>query len=211
MKERIKGIYLVTEEYAGRTHAEIAEIALKAGVSIVQYREKHKTTRKMIEEARRIKAIAERYSALFIVNDRVDVAVISEAHGVHVGRDDATVSEIRRYFPENLIVGVSVRSVEEAISAQEQGADYVAVSPVFDTATKEDAEPGVGLSVLEQIVRSVTIPVVAIGGINMGNLAEVVRAGAKSCAVVSAITRAEDPYESARELVNIFEKAGREV
>lgn len=211
MKARITGIYLVTEEYGGRSHEEFADIALRAGVRTVQYREKKKTTREMIEEARRIKMIAEKHSALFIVNDRVDVAVISGAHGVHVGKDDATVSEIRRHFPRDLIVGVSVRSVEEAIEAEKEGADYVAVSPVFDTATKEDAEPGVGLSVLEEIAKAVSLPVVAIGGINAGNLALVVSSGASACAVVSAITRADDPYKSALELVQIFENARREV
>lgn len=205
----MKGIYLVTEEYGGRSHFDVALMALKSGVRIVQYREKFKSTRKMVEEARALKELTKKYGALFIVNDRVDVAVMAEADGVHVGEEDASVLDIRKYFSQNLIVGVSVSSVEEAVQAEQMGASYVAVSPVFDTATKPDAKRGLGLHVLRKVVESVRIQVVAIGGINLSNLNEVVDSGASAVAVVSAITRAENPEKAAKELVCAFEERWR--
>lgn len=201
---KIEGIYLVTEKFGAFNHLIVCRLALKGGVRIIQYREKQESTRVMVEEAREIRKLTRDYNALFIVNDRVDVALFSEADGVHVGQKDASVSDIRKFFGSRFIVGVSVRTVEEALLAEKEGADYVAVSPVFDTTTKEDAEKGVGLESLKVIAESVRIPVVAIGGINKDNLASVIKSGANAVAVVSAITRSNDPEKAARELVETF-------
>lgn len=204
MNRKIKGIYLVTEEYGGRSHSEVAELALKAGVRIIQYRKKSGTLREMLEEARLIRQLTRNYGGLFIVNDRVDVALFSQADGVHLGQKDMPPEFPKKYFGDRFIVGVSVSSVEEALRAEAAGADYVAVSPVFDTSTKLDAGKGLGLDVLRETVRAVKIPVVAIGGINKENLGQVVAAGASAAAVVSAITRAEEPYLAACELVELY-------
>lgn len=205
-KVKIEGIYFVSEEYGGKTHAVLCELALKAGVRVVQYREKNKPSRVQLEEAKEICRLAKKYGATFIVNDRVDIAILSGADGVHVGSEDVSVEDIRKAFGEKLIVGVSVKTTEEALNARKAGADYVAVSPVFETATKSDAGRGLGISVLKEIASRVDLPVVAIGGINKDNIIEVLEAGASSAAVVSAISRAFDPYEAARELVEIYEK-----
>jgi len=210
MNITIKGIYLVTEEYGGKSHLEMAEAALKAGVRIIQYREKRGTSRKMLEEARAIRQLTRNYGALFIVNDRVDIALFSQADGVHLGQEDIPPEIPKKYFGDRLIVGVSVTGVEEALKAEAAGADYVAVSPVFDTFTKEDAGRALGLNVLKEIVQTVRVPVVAIGGINKENLKMVVDAGASAAAVVSAITRSENPYLAACELVQLYNQLRKE-
>ncbi len=201
---KISGIYLVTEDYMGKTHLDFARAALEAGVRIIQYREKKKASRKMLEEAAAIAGEVKKYGGIFIVNDRVDIALACGADGVHVGADDLDPLIVRKIAGENFIIGVSVSSAEEARAAEEKGADYVAVSPLYATSTKEDAGEGLGIETLKQVKSKVKIPVVAIGGINRDNLAEVLGAGADSAAVVSAITRAENPYHAAKELVMIF-------
>lgn len=201
--KELKGIYLVTEDYA-KGRLEYARDALQAGVRIIQLREKKASGKEFLRLAKEMKTLCETYNAVCIVNDRLDIALLSGADGVHVGQDDLPVEEIRKILDERIIVGVSVKNVEEAIEAERKGASYVAVSPVFDTLTKEDAGKGVGLDVLRQIKRQVRIPVVAIGGINRENMVEVLEAGADCVAVVSAITRAEDPTNAASELVRIF-------
>lgn len=203
----IKGIYLVTEEYAGKSHYDFAFEALKAGVKIIQYREKNKSSRKMLEEALKIKKAVEDYGGIFIVNDRLDIALAAEACGLHIGKEDLPLKKVRKIVGKKLLVGVSVSSLEEALQAEKDGADYVAVSPVFDTTTKKDAGRALGLEMLRRIKQAVKIPVVAIGGINRENIAEVIKAGSDACAVVSAITRAEDPYKAAKELVELFSVA----
>jgi thiamine-phosphate pyrophosphorylase len=200
----IRGIYLVTEEYGGRSHYDFAVSALKAGVRIIQYREKRKSSREMLDESLCIKKAVEDSGGIFIVNDRLDIALAAEAHGLHIGKDDLPLKKVREIAGERLLVGVSVSSVDEALRAEEDGADYVAVSPVFDTTTKEDAGYGLGLEMVRRIKAAVRIPVVAIGGINRENITDVVKAGCDACAVVSAITRARDPYKAAEELVELF-------
>lgn len=199
---RIAGIYLVTEN----DHLKVARAALDAGVHVIQLRDKQMTGRMLVEMARELKQLAERPGAVFLVNDRVDVALAAGADGVHVGQEDIPVELIRRFVPEDFIVGVSVKTVEQAVKAEADGASYVAVSPVFETPTKPDAGAGLGLESLSQIRKAVSIPVVAIGGINRTNITDVFRAGADAAAVVSAITRADSPYQAARELVSLYEK-----
>ena len=124
---------------------------------------------------------------LFIVNDRLDVALACGADGVHLGQDDIRVGVARQIAPPGFIIGVSVGTVDEAIRAEQEGADYIAVSPVFSTASKNDAGPGRGLIVLREIRRSVSVPVIAIGGITMDNVREVITAGADGVAVISVV------------------------
>lgn len=200
--KRIKGIYLVTEG----DHVRVAEAALKGGVKIVQLRDKQMSGRQLVETARQLKQLCKKHGALLLVNDRVDVALAAGADGVHVGQDDIPAALIRDFVPDDFIIGVSVQTVAQAKEAEAAGANYVAVSPVFTTPTKPDAGKGLGLERLKEIKQAVTIPVVAIGGINGSNLEEVLRAGADACAVVSAITRADLPEKAAEELVTIYEK-----
>jgi thiamine-phosphate pyrophosphorylase len=185
-------LYLVLA--AGDTH--VLEPALRGGVDVVQLRDKTLTDRELVAAARPFRKACTRYRALFILNDRPDLVHSCYADGVHVGRSDASVAEARALVGPNRLVGLSASTVEEL--ADVEGADYVGVT-AFATATKEDAVPG-GLELVRDAAAALTVPWVAIGGIGLSNVAEIVAAGAPGVAVVRAIRDAEDPEAAAREL-----------
>ncbi len=203
--EKYLGLYFITDNSFGRSHIELAEMVLKAGVKIIQFREKKMSTREMLENAREIRRLTEDYGAIFIVNDRLDVALASEADGVHVGQDDMPAETVRE-IAGDIILGVSASNVEEALAAEKDGADYVGAGPVFTTTTKEDAGDAIGVTGLAEIVRAVKIPVVAIGGIDHSNVSSVLKTGCAGIAVISAIAANDDPKESAEELLEIIKK-----
>lgn len=171
--------------------ADDVRAAINAGVSVIQYREKNKPKKKMLEEAAALKKICREKSTLFIVNDHVDIAMDVGADGVHVGQGDTSIAMARRFMP-NKIVGVSATSLEQALKAQGEGADYIGAGPVFSTSTKKDAAEPMGTETLKEIKRNVTVPVVAIGGITRDNLKEVVRSGVDSVVMMSAVAGSED-------------------
>jgi thiamine-phosphate pyrophosphorylase len=185
-------LYLVLD--AGDT--AVLEPALRGGVDVVQLRDKTLTDRELVAAARPFRKACTRHRALFILNDRPDLVGRCYADGVHVGRRDASVAEARSLVGPNRLVGISVSTFEEL--ADVEGADYAGVT-AFATPTKEDAVPG-GLELLRDAAAALTIPWVAIGGIDLGNVAEVVAAGAPGIAVVRAIRDADDPEATAREL-----------
>lgn len=193
-------VYFITDAGFGYTHEEIAEMALKAGVKIIQFREKKMSTKRMYEIGKRLRKLTRDYDALLFVNDRIDVALAVDADGVHVGQDDMPAEVTREIFPG--YVGVSARSIEEA-KKDEKYADYLGVGPVFPTRTKEDAGDAIGVDALKTIVEQVSVPVVAIGSINKQNAIEVLKAGADGIAVISAIAGVENPEKEARELLEI--------
>ena len=194
-------LYVITDRKisGGRSHEEIAAAAIEGGATVVQFRDKELSGRKQVETALRLRDIARASGVTFIVNDRVDVALLSDADGVHLGQDDIPAS-IARKIMGNKIIGVSASTVEEALLAQQQGADYLGVGPVFPTGSKADAAPPIGLAGLAEIVRSVDIPVVAIGGISQENLVDVLETGVSGVAVISAVVAASDITQAARNL-----------
>ncbi len=192
-------LYVITDDKV-HSHVEVAKKALEGGAKVIQYREKKKDAREMYFEAKEIKELCESYDAIFIVNDRVDIALCVEADGVHVGQNDLPFERLREIFPG--IIGVSVKSVEQAKKAEEF-ADYVGAGAVFPTKTKKSKV--IGLNGLREIVKSVSIPVVGIGGINAENVAEVIKAGA-SPAVLSAVAHADDVRKATERLVSIIRK-----
>jgi thiamine-phosphate pyrophosphorylase len=157
-------------------------------------------TRGTFTDRRTLRKITRTTGSLFIVNDRLDVALACGADGVHLGQDDMSAGVARQIAPSRFIIGISVGTIEEAIQAELEGADYIAVSPVFPTASKSDAGPGHGLDLLKEIRQNITIPVVAIGGINSGNVNDVIEAGADGVAVISAVVRDPDIKAAARDL-----------
>ncbi len=165
----------------------------------------------MIQEATELQEICRAHGIPFIVNDRVDVALAVDADGVHVGQDDMPAATARKLIGRDKILGVSAENVEQAQAAQADGADYIGASPIFSTPTKPDAPPPMGIQGLEQLAHAVSIPVVAIGGINAANAASIIRAGASGIAVVSAIVSAEDVLAAARELRRIADKTRSEL
>ena len=205
-------LYVVTDEglSRGKTHAEIAREAVAGGADVIQLRDKNMDSASLYAAALEIAEIC-KGKALFFVNDRLDIALAAGADGVHVGQSDLPADVVRKIVPKDFLIGVSVGSVEEAKKAVRDGADYVAVSPVFSTASKSDAGDGHGLDTAKAICDSVSVPVVGIGGLNKENIAEVIRAGIDGIAVISAVVSQEDISASAAELSAIIAEAKRSV
>lgn len=201
-------LYVVTDSTLsrGRTDAEIARLAYKGGADAVQLRMKTAGGREMLAQAREAVRAAEEYGRFLFVDDRVDIAMASGADGVHLGQSDMPVEDARRLMGRDAIIGVSVQTVEQAVAAVDGGADYLGVGAIFRTSTKPDAVQGIGLGAVFEISRAVDVPVVAIGGINRGNIQDVIRAGADSAAVVSAVVAQDDPAAAAHELRDLILK-----
>ena len=202
-------VYLVTDrELArGRTTLEIAGAAIRGGVSCIQLREKMCSTREFIDESLAIRSLLARHGIPLIINDRVDVALAVKADGIHLGQKDMPCSMARQLIPENMIVGISVESLDDAIAAQKDGADYLGVSPIYPTPTKTDTAQPLGLEGLRSIRSEVDLPLVGIGGLNADNVAAVIHNGADGVAVVSAIVAADDPEAATRDLIEIVRLA----
>ena len=186
-------LYAVTDRaWTGEKSLEQQiEEAIKAGVTLVQLREKNMAEADFIKEARRVKALTSRYRIPLIINDNVEVALASGADGVHVGQGDLDAVKVREMLGQDKILGVTAKTVEQALRAQDQGADYLGSGAVFGSATKTDACP-MTMERLREITAAVSIPVVAIGGINQANIMELAGSGVAGIAVVSGIFGAED-------------------
>jgi len=187
-------IYAITaEEYSlGRSNIEVVNELVKAGIKIVQYREKEKKKLYQFEECKIIREITRAAGVTFIVNDNVDLALLVGADGVHVGQDDLPVEEVRRLVGDKMMIGLSTHSPEQARDAVKRGADYIGVGPIFATKTKKDVCDPVGLEYLEYVAKNTDIPFVAIGGIKEHNLKEVKDRGATCMAMVTEIVGAQD-------------------
>ena len=206
-------LYVITDETiaGGRSHAEIARQAVLGGADVIQLRDKGRSCTGLVAIGREIAAITRNAGAVFIVNDRLDVAMACGADGVHLGQDDLQVKSARQLAPPGFVIGISVGTAQEAVEAERDGADYVALSPTFSTASKDDAGPGHGLDRLREIHRAVALPVVAIGGINLQNVQDVITAGADGIAVISAVVASPDITAAARELRDLVRECKREV
>jgi thiamine-phosphate pyrophosphorylase len=203
-------VYLVTEEAfsEGRSSIEIAEAAMAAGVRVVQVREKEGSARRALEIARALRESTRRYEALLLINDRIDIALAVEADGVHVGQEDLPVAEARRLLGPGALVGLSITDAAQLELPDAIEADYLGVGAVFPTGTKGDAaNTGLALVHFAAGEMGTGAPVVAIGGINARNAPEVIRAGAVSLAVITAITQAPNPRAAAAELLDVGARA----
>ena len=198
-------LYLVTDRkmLRARDLGQSIELAIQGGVTLVQLREKSVSTREFLQLALRVKEITSYYRIPLIINDRLDIALAVDAEGLHVGQDDLPMLKARELFGSRKIIGVSASTLAEALLAQQQGADYLGVGAVFSTSTKTDASE-VSLEQLETIKKSVTIPVVAIGGINETNLKQVLATGIDGVSVVSAILAKEDILMAAKQLQELI-------
>jgi thiamine-phosphate pyrophosphorylase len=204
-------LYLVTDRgwARGRSTPAIVAAAVRGGVTCVQLREKTCSTREFIEAAARLKALLKPSGVPLIINDRVDVALAVGANGVHLGQRDMPLAAARSLVGKAMVIGITVESVEDAVAAQAGGADYLGVSPIFATPTKPDTAAPLGMAGLQAIRRAVSLPLVAIGGLDHRNAAQAIRAGADGVAVVSAIVAAEDPEQAARGLTRAIAAARR--
>ena len=195
-------LYLVTDRSLskGRPTREIVEAAVAGGVTCVQLREKHCGTREFIDEALALRPLLRDHDIPLIINDRLDVALAVEADGVHLGQSDMPIGMARKIAGNSLLIGISAESTDDALRAEQEGADYIGISPVFATPTKTDTALPLGLEGVNKIRGLVDIPLVGIGGINRDNAATVIEAGADGVAVVSAIVSADDPVHATKEL-----------
>lgn len=204
MKTIDLSLYLVTDKSDDvEKFLKTIEDAIKGGVSVVQIREKTAETLDFYNLALKVKEITTKYNVPLIINDRVDIALAIDADGVHVGQSDMPCEVTRKLIGTDKILGVSAATITEAKKAQKDGADYIGTGAVFPTATKDDA-PSITKQNLKEIVESIDIPVVAIGGINNDNASELTDTGIAGLSVVSAIMSTDDPKKASEELLNIF-------
>ncbi|WP_371372549.1 thiamine phosphate synthase [Sporomusa aerivorans] len=203
-------LYLVTDRdlLGAKELVATVEQAIRGGVTVVQIREKNLPTLDFFRTAQAIKDVTLKYGVPLIVNDRADIALAVDADGLHIGQSDLPLTVARRLLGPDKIIGVSAATLEEALAAQNEGADYLGIGAIYPTNTKYDADQ-VSLTELAAINNKVTIPVVAIGGINGNNICDVITAGAAGAAVVSAIVAAEDPCKAAAALDQMIKAARR--
>ena len=200
-------LYAVTDRHwlNGRTLYSQVEEALKGGATFIQLREKELDEEHFLEEAKEIKELCRRYQVPFVINDNVEIALAVDADGVHVGQSDMEAGDVRAKLGPDKIIGVSAQTVEQAVMAEQNGADYLGVGAAFPTGSKADALE-VSHDTLKAICKAVKIPVIAIGGINKENILELSGSGICGIAVISAIFAKDDIEEAARELRGLTEK-----
>ena len=186
-------IYLVTDEKAclGKDFYACIEEAIKGGAGIVQLREKNISTKDLYEKALKVKEICKNYGALFIINDRLDIAQAVGADGVHLGQSDMPIEEARKILKDKFLIGATARNIEEAKKVELSGADYIGSGAIFGTSTKDNAKK-LEMEELKKIVASVKIPVFAIGGININNVGSLKNIGLQGICAVSAILSEKD-------------------
>jgi thiamine-phosphate pyrophosphorylase len=204
-------LYLVTDRglARGRPTLKIVQAAVQGGVTCVQVREKDCTTLDFIEQAQSIKEYLQSKRVPLIINDRVDVALAVGADGVHLGQTDMPLDMAKKIIGDSMIIGISAESLEDAIAAEQGGADYLGVSPIYATPTKTDTAPPLGLEGLRAIRQKVNLPLVGIGGLNRDNAAAVIQHGGDGVAVVSAIVAADDPMQAAGDLKQLIDEVGK--
>ena len=184
---------------------ELAQQLIDAGVRILQYRDKSGSAASVLRASRELAQTAREAGVSFVVNDRPDIAYLTDATGVHVGQDDLGVEQARAIVGAQCWVGVSTHNRQQFESAASSSADYIAIGPIFATNSKTDADPVVGVELIRELRRKTDKPIVAIGGIRLDHAEEVLRAGADSVAIISDILLAPDPKERARQFVKILE------
>ncbi|MBA5849947.1 thiamine phosphate synthase [Clostridium sp. cel8] len=195
-------LYLVTDRRFIRDKPlkQAVEEAIIGGVTLVQIREKTATTREFYKIALEVRSVTSKYKVPLIINDRLDIAQAINADGVHLGQSDMPLYEARKILGKDKIIGISVGNVEEAISAQKGGADYLGIGTIFNTGTKKDIDMPIGIDGLQKIYSSINIPAVAIGGINQNNFKDVLSTGVDGISVISAILGKDNITKAARNL-----------
>lgn len=207
---RVAGLYVIVDPAfcKGRDAVLVAEQALRGGASVIQWRDKRRDKGDQLAEVQALRQLCDRYVALLIVNDHVDLAIAAGAGGVHVGQHDLPIGAVRRMAPAGFVVGCSTNNPDEARQAQTDGADYVAVGRVFPSTTKPDTRDAT-LETIRDVKAAVSIPVVAIGGITADNVDQVIAAGADAAAVITAVCEADDVEEAALIISKRFDIAAQ--
>ena len=207
---RLNGIYVIVDPEAtrGRPVSEVARQSLEGGATVVQLRDKLNDKGDILKSARELKALCDEYDALFVMNDHADLARASDAHVLHVGQTDLPVQSARDILAPHQLIGNSNNGLPEALVSTAQPVDYLAVGAIYATTTMgKSGRSALGPEEIARVKDAVVQPIVAIGGINKDNIADVVKAGANSVCVVSAVTFADDPEFATRELVQLYQDA----
>ncbi|WP_099157644.1 thiamine phosphate synthase [Virgibacillus ndiopensis] len=202
-KEDLQLYFIMGSNNTEKNLVQVLQQAINGGITLFQFREKGlaaKTDGEKRDLGLKLRDVCKENNIPFIVNDDTDLAIALKADGVHIGQNDESILEVKKRIPEHFCVGVSVSTVEEAILAENQGADYLGVGPIFATTTKKDALDPIGTQGLRAIKEKVTIPIVAIGGISNKNAREIMKAGAAGIAVISAICQVKNSQTAALEL-----------
>ena len=182
------------------SHYKIAKMAIKGGADIIQLRDKKVPTGELIETAIKIKRLCDKYQVLFIINDRTDVAMIANADGVHLGKEDIPISDARKLLGKNKIIGGTSHSLNEAIQIEKEGADYIGFGHIYPTYSKHKKDKPKGINYLKRVVGKVKLPVFAIGGINHTNIKEVIDTGVHGTAVIGAVVKSNNPVKAVKDL-----------
>lgn len=198
--------YLITDSHLSK-HGILSDVknAIIEGCNIVQYREKNKDTKTMLQEALDIKHICGN-DIIFLINDRLDIALAVDADGVHIGQNDMPIEFARKLLGPDKIIGLSTHNLDEAKEAEIKGADYVGIGPIFKTHTKEDAKKAIGIKAINQIKKSINIPVIAIGGIDKNNCVEIIKSGADGLVSISAVLSKNNVAAEIKDFINIIKK-----
>ena len=202
----IPGLYVIidTQALEERSHIEVTNQVIRGGAKTIQLRDKLLSKRELLFIAQQLRELCTEHNVLFIMNDYLDLALAADADGLHLGQNDLPLPVARKLLPMDKILGSSVTTLDQAIAAESEGVDYIAVGSIYPTTSKETAKV-IGLETLRQIRQAVTLPLVAIGGITKDNAAEVMAAGADSVAVISAVVQAKAPEEAARQIATRIE------
>jgi thiamine-phosphate pyrophosphorylase len=206
-REQVAGLYVIidTQMLKGRSELDIAQQAIQGGARIIQLRDKLRPRGMLVPLARELKKLCAESDVLFIVNDYIDLAIDSDADGLHIGQEDLPFDTARKMLPADKILGCSSATLEEALKAEKDGADYIAVGSIYRTPSKPGTRLA-SLKTLRQVKKKVSVPVVAIGGINEDNIADVMKAGADAIAVISAVLGTDKVKEASQRLTKIISK-----
>ena len=208
--KKIQGLYVILDKQllGDKDELEIASLIIEGGASVIQLRDKQSSKATLLSKAEKIQSLCRQAGVLFIINDFLDIALAMDADGIHNGQGDLPVSIARKQLPVDKIIGCSARTIELALTAQAEGADYISSGSIFPTMTKKDAVV-IGIEGFRQIKQALSIPLVAIGGINIGNVSQVITVGANSVAVISTVLQASDIREAVHSLVREIKRAGQ--
>ncbi|MBC8525752.1 MAG: thiamine phosphate synthase [Candidatus Cloacimonetes bacterium] len=199
------GLYFIIDGDFTRDFLAMTKLAINLEVKIIQYRDKNASPTEMLKNATEIRELTEKSDTIFIVNDNIEVALKSHAGGVHIGQEDIKYEDARKMLPEK-IIGVSTDNLEQSLFAEKMGADYIGLGPIFPTSTKPDAGPIIGIKKLSEIVKTIQIPIVAIGGINVENLVSVLATKVSGVAIISAILGKLSPENEIKKIINKIKK-----
>lgn len=186
------------------SHHQIASMAVKGGADMIQLRDKKMSTAELIETSIKVKNLCNNHNVTFIVNDRVDVALLSDADGVHLGKEDLSVSDARKLLGSNKIIGATAHSINEALNAEKAGVDYIGFGHIFHTNTKLKKDEPKGIKQLEKVLSRISTPVLAIGGINLENIEELLHTGVYGVAIISSILKSKNPESTTKKFHNLI-------